>query len=141
MTTPKLRLPKHMIFHHDLRLMVFRPVGVLTEDRVDKDIALLEKAEDKLKEAFNRFSDLSKVKDIKLDFQYIFRIALHRRLKYAGRAPVKSAFYVATEEAARLVKLHALITDLSPITVKMFEDIPSAAEWLGVTVEDLEMGR
>jgi hypothetical protein len=136
----KIKLPRHMIFHHDLRLMVFRPRGILTEKHVDKDVAMLEAAEDQAKEPFNRFSDLSQLKRIKLDFQYVFRIALHRRLKYAKRPPVRSAFYVTSEEAARVIRVHALVTDYSPLRVQMFEKIEDAAEWLGVSVDDLKMG-
>lgn len=136
----KLKLPRHMIFHHDLHLMVFRPRGILTEKRIDKDIELLEAAEDQHDQPFNRFSDISKVTDIKLGFQQVFRISLHRRLRYGDRPAIKSAFYVTTDEAARIVKTHALLTHYSPIQVKMFEELPAAAEWLNVSVEDLEMG-
>ena len=135
-----MRLPPHMIFHHDLHLLVFRPRGILTEKRVDKDLAIFELAEDQVEAPFNRFTDLSKVKAIRLNFQQIFRISLHRRLKYGKRPAVKSAFYITTAEAARIVKTHALLTGYSPIQVQMFEDLEPAAKWLGVSVEDLQMG-
>jgi len=140
MTTPKLRLPKHMIFHHDLNLMVFRPKGVLTEKRIDKDIEMFEAAEDQHEKPFNRFTDLSNVKEIRLGFQQVFRISLHRRLRYGNRPAIQSAFYVITDEAARIVRTHAFLTDYSPIQVQMFDDLSAAAEWLGVAAEDLQMG-
>ena len=135
-----MRLPPHMIFHHDLHLFVFRPRGILTEKRVDKDIEIFEEVEDQVETPFNRFTDLSQVKAIRLTFQQIFRIALHRRLKYGKRPTVRSAFYVTTEEATRIVKTHALLTGYSPIHVQMFEELEPAAKWLGVTVDDLQMG-
>ena len=65
----KLKLPPHMIFHHDLNLLVVRPRGILTEKRreekrreekrVDKDIAFLDAAEDEADKPFNRFTDTS----------------------------------------------------------------------------------
>ena len=140
MKTPKLKLPRHMIFHHDLHLMVFRPKGAVTKKRIDADIALLEVAEDQQEKPFNRFTDLSKATAIQLNFQDVFRISLHRRLKYGKRSPIKSAFYVTTDEAARIVKTHALLTNYSSIRVKMFDDLDRAAEWLGVEGEDLAMG-
>jgi len=86
---------------------------------------------------FNRFCDLSAVESFHLTFKYIFHVALHRRLSYAGRGPIKSAFYVTHPEAAHLVKIHALMTDYSPLNVEMFEEREAAAKWLGVSVESL----
>jgi len=88
---------------------------------------------------FNRFSDLSEVQDFHLTFKYVFHVALHRRLAYAGREPVKSVFYVTHREAAQLVKLHAFMTDHSPLKVEMFEDRAAAARSLGVPIESLIM--
>jgi len=86
---------------------------------------------------FNRFSDLSLVESFHLTFQYVFHVALHRRLAYAGREPIKSAFYVTHPEVAHLVRIHALMTDFSPLKVEMFEEREAAAKWLGVPVESL----
>ena len=135
----KMKLPPDTIFHHDVRLMVFRPRGIITEEWVNRAIELLEKEEDRAEKPFNRFSDLSKADAIDLDFKFMFRVSLHRRLVYAGHAPVKSAFYVTSEAAARIVKIHALVTDHSPLKVKMFEDLAAAAKWLGVSLETLEL--
>jgi hypothetical protein len=54
--------------------------------------------------------------------------------------PMKSAFFVTTEQAAHAVDIHILMTDHSPLHVAMFNEIPAAAKWLGVTVEDLQIG-
>jgi hypothetical protein len=67
---------------------------------------------------FNRFSDLSVVESFHLTFKYVFHVALHRRLSYAGREPVKSAFYVRHPQAAHLVRIHALMIDQSPLNVR-----------------------
>jgi hypothetical protein len=88
---------------------------------------------------FNRFSDLSVVESFHLTFKYVFHVALHRRLSHAGRAPVKSAFYVTHPQAAHIVKIHALMTDQSPLNVEMFEEREAAAKWLDVPVESLTM--
>jgi hypothetical protein len=86
---------------------------------------------------FNRLADLSLVESFHLTFKYVFHVALHRRLSYVGRERIKSAFYVTHPEAAQIVKIHALVTDLSPLNVEMFEEREAAAKWLGVTVESL----
>ena len=64
-------------------------------------------------------------------------MSLLTRLSYVGREQIKSAFYVTHPEAAQLVKIHALMTDQSPLDVEMFEEREAAAKWLGVPVESL----
>jgi hypothetical protein len=132
------RLPPDVIFHHDLRLLVFRPRGILTEKEVTRVVEFLEIEEDRAQMPFNRFTDNSKLDAVDLDFDFIFRISLHRRLVYAKQPQVKSAFYVNSPAIARVVKLHAILTDRSPLQVKMFKDFAAAAKWLGVSPETLE---
>ena len=74
---------------------------------------------------------------MELTFKYIFHVALYRRLSYAGRSPVKSAFYVTDPDVARLVRIHAMLTAHSPLRVAMFDDREAAAQWLEVPVERL----
>src|SRR3954463_13185201 len=136
----KLRLPRHMVFHHDLHLMVLRPRGAITAKSIEKDIEFLEGAEDRLDIPFNRFTDISQTDVSELHFKHVFRISLHRRLRYGKGPPVRSAFYATTPEAARIVRTHALLTSYSPLEVKMFEDLSAAADWLGVTTADLQIG-
>src|SRR5438094_941530 len=71
---------------------------------------------------------------VDLNFNYVFHIALYRRLSYAG-GKVKSAFYVASSDAEHYAKLHALLTDHSPLQVSIFTDRAAAAKWLGVPIE------
>jgi hypothetical protein len=136
----KMKLPPDVIFHHDLRLMVFRPRGILGEKEVRRIVTFLEKEEDRGEKPFNRFTDNSKLDAVDLDFDFMFRISLHRRLTYAKHPRIKSAFHVNSPAVARIVKLHAMLTEGSPIQVKMFKDFDSAAKWLGVSAETLEIG-
>ena len=136
----KMKLPPGVLFHHDLRLFVFRPRGILTPKIIDPIIAFLEIEEAKAEKPFNRFSDLSKLDSIKLDFDYVVRVSLHRRLSYMKYPSVKSAFYAPSEEAAHLVNVHILMTDHSPLQCAMFETIAEAAGWLGVSEENLRVG-
>ena len=134
----KMKLPPNVVFHHDLRLTVYRPRGIINEKEVKRIVEFLEREEDRAERPFNRFTDNSKLDVIDLDFHFVFRISLHRRLVYAKRPPVKSAFYVNSPAVAQVVKLHAIITEHSPLQVKMFKDFAAAAKWLGVSVETLE---
>ena len=83
----RMKLPPDVLFHHDLRLMVFRPRGVLDENRVDEIVAFLEKEEERAHKPFDRFSDLSKLDVIDLNYQYVFRVSLHRLRSYAKGPP------------------------------------------------------
>src|SRR5436189_5066810 len=124
-------------FHEDLHLIVWRPRGVLDETAVNKVLLELLRREANSAQPFNRFSDLSFVESFHLTFEYVFHVALHRRLSYAGSGPVKSAFYVTHPEAAHLVRIHALLTDYSPLEVEMFRRTRSRREMVGVPIESL----
>lgn len=114
-----MKPPVEVQFHEDLHLVVWRPRGILDEAVVNKLLVNLLRRETIAAKPFNRFSDLSVVESFHLTFKYVFHVALHRRLAYAGREPVKSAFYVTHPEAAHLVRIHALMTDQSPLNVEM----------------------
>lgn len=131
-------LPPGVEFRSEPRLFVYRPVGALSEHRVNGVIAFLEKEEDEAEAPFNRFTDLSKVDTLNLDVNAMIRISLYRRLAYANYPAIKSAFYVTSNAAAELVKIHVLLTNHSPIKARMFFDLGDAARWLEVSQELLE---
>jgi len=133
-----MQLPQNVSFRPDLRLMIFRPRGILDQEQVNGIVAFLEKAEERAKQPFDRFSDLSRLDAVNLDFSYVFRVSLHRRLSYSRRPAVKSAFFAPSEATIQIVKLHALVTDCSPLQVEWFTEIALAAEWLGLTRKDLQ---
>jgi hypothetical protein len=134
-----MKAPASVQFNEDLHLFIWKPRGILDEASVNKVLVDLLRYECRASQPFNRFSDLSELQAFHLTFKYVFHVALHRRLAYAGREPVKSVFYVTNPEAARLVKFHAIITDRSPLKVEMFEDRADAARSLGVSVKTWEM--
>ena len=104
----KTELPPDVFFRPDLRLMIFRPRGVLDEKAVDQVVTFLEKEEEQADQCFNRFVDLSKLDSIQLSFDYLVRVSLHRRLSSMKRAPVKSAFFVTSEQAEHVADTHEL---------------------------------
>ena len=112
--------------------MIFRPRGILDAKTVTEIVEFLEKEEDRLDEPFNRFTDTSKLDAVDLDERFTYRVALHRRRFYDGRPPVKSAFYVTSSAAGHYIRIHAVVTEHSPLKVKMFRELDYAAEWLGV---------
>lgn len=128
----------HILFHPRYHLMVFAPRGIITADAMNQSIDVLEEIEDRTSSPFHRFTDLSKLDAVDIDFHDLFRLSLHRRLSYSARPSVKSAFYVTSSATARIVKVHALLTKQSPLRVRMFEDIGATAKWLRCPVEILK---
>jgi hypothetical protein len=124
-------------FNDDIDLLVWKPMGLLNQAMVDDILASLKQHEDAAPRPFDRFTDTSAVAATDLTSGYIFEVALFRRLRYSGRQPVKSAFYVTDENVARVVRVHAMVTAGSPLQVAMFENREEAAKWLGVPVARL----
>ena len=118
--------------------MIFQPRRILDEKTVVRLVRFLDREEDRARAPFNRFTDTSKLDALDLGDRFIYRIALHRRRFYAGRPPVKSAFYVTSPAAARYVEIHATVNERFPLKVKMFSELDEVADWLGVPRHDLE---
>jgi len=85
-----MKAPPSVQFNEDLCLFVWKPRGILDEAVVNKVLVDLVRYECRASQPFNRFSDLSEVQDFHLTFKYVFHVALHRRLAYAGREPASS---------------------------------------------------
>jgi hypothetical protein len=132
-----LKLPAHVLFRKDLSLILWKPSGILDEATVNEIVAFIEAVEKHNREPLNRFSDLSALDAVDLNFDFVFHVALGRRLSAAPRSVVKSAFYVPRPASTHYVKLHAMLTDYSPLHVALFTDRAAAAKWLGVPIEAL----
>jgi len=132
-----MKLLPEIEFHDDIRLLIYRPRGVLNEAAINKVLSALEDLEAKLQEPFNRFFDTVAADEVELNFKYIIQVSLHRRLSYAGRPSVKSAILATDSTMIHYGRLHALLTQGSPIRVRIFQDRKEAAKWLGVPVERL----
>ena len=122
----------------DARLFIWRPHGILNEEVLNKILAYVLVQEGRFGKIFDRFTDLSLIDAVDLTFKYVFHFALYRRLSRIGREPVKSAILVTSPEVARYVKLHALVTDRSPLKVKMFKEYGAAAMWLNAPLRLLQ---
>src|SRR6476646_7513085 len=114
----KMKLPPHVVFHHDLRLMTWRPRGTVNEKVVNKIITFLAQEEATADKPFNRFTDTLLVDAIDLNLRYIFHVSLFRRLSYAGRPAVKSAILATSQTTAHYARMHALLTQGSPLQVR-----------------------
>lgn len=134
-----IKLPPEIQFHEDIHLLAYRPHGLLDETAVNKVISVLGDLEAIIKEPFHRFTDTTETDEIELNFQYIIHVSLYRRLTYAGRPPVKSAILATDSTIIHYARLHALLTQGSPINVRIFQDRQRIAEWLNLPLERLAL--
>src|SRR5215470_16775823 len=132
-----MKLPPELEFHEDIRLLIYRPRGLVNEAALNKTLGALEDLEAKLQAPFNRFTDTLAADEVELNFKYVIEFSLHRRLAYAGHPSVKSAILATDSTMVHYGKMHAVLTQGSPIRVRLFQDRKEAADWLNVSVERL----
>jgi len=132
-----MKLPPDVEFYEDIRLFIHRPRGMLNEATINQVVSAIEDLEAKLQEPFNRFLDTLGADEVELNFKFIIQVSLHRRLSYAGHPPVKSAIFATDSTIIHYGRLHAVLTQGSPIKVRVFQDRTEVAKWLGVPIERL----
>jgi len=132
-----MKLPPDVEFYEDFRLIVWRPRGLVNKAAVNKIITVLGELEFTLKEPFNRFSDTVGADAIDLNLEYIISVSLYRRRFYGKRPPIKSAILATDATLIHYAKVHALLTQGSPINVRVFQDRSEVAQWLNVPIERL----
>jgi hypothetical protein len=130
-----MKLASDVEFHEDIRLLIYRPRGLLDEQSVNRIVSIIEDLESKLQQPFNRFFDTLGHDEVELNFRHIIQISLHRVLSYMDRPPVKSAILATDSTIVHYCQLHAIITEDSPINVRIFQQRENAAKWLGVPLE------
>jgi hypothetical protein len=131
----KLPLPPDVEFHQDIRLLIHRPRGLLNRAAISRIIAVIGELEHSLKEPFNRFLDTVAAEAVDLNSEYMRQVSLYRRRFYGNRPPIKTAILATHSTLAEYARLHASLTEGSPIEVRVFQDRKEAAEWLGVPIE------
>jgi hypothetical protein len=132
-----MKLPPEIEFYEDVRLLVYRPRGLIDEAAINKVVSAIEDLEAATQEPFNRFSDTTDTHEVELNFRYVIHVSLHRRLSHVGRAPVKSAILATDSTLVHYARLLALLTQGSSIAVRVFQERDEAAQWLGVPIERL----
>lgn len=132
-----MKLAPDVEFHENVRLLVYQPRGLLNEASVNKITKIIEDLEARLEEPFNRFFDTLGHDEVEMNFRYVIQISLHRVLSYGDRPPVKSAILATNATIIHYCRLHAIITEDSPIHVRIFQEREEAAQWLGVPLQRL----
>ena len=132
-----IKFPPDVEFYEDIRLIVWRPHGLVNKAAVNKIITVIGELETISKEPFNRFSDTVEADAVDLNFEYIIHVSLYRRSFYGKRPPIKSAILATDETLIHYAKVHALLTQGSPINVRVFQDRKEAAHWLDAPMATL----
>ena len=130
-----LKLPPDVEFHEDIRLLIYRPRGLIDEAALNKVVGVIEELEAATQESFDRFSDTSETHEVELNFRFVVHVSLHRRLSHVGRPAVKSAILATDSTLVHYARLLILLTEGSSIKVRVFQNRNEAAQWLGVPVE------
>ncbi len=133
-----MKLPPDVEFYEDIGLIVWRPRGLVNKTAVNKIITVIGELETRLEEPFNRFSDTVGADAVDLNFEYIIHVSLYRRSFYGKRPPIKSAILATDATLIHYGRVHALLTQGSPINVRVFGDRKEAAQWLGVPIATLK---
>src|SRR5947199_3447260 len=115
--------------------MIRRPRGLLNRAAINKIVSLIGELEFTLKKPFNRFLDTVAADVVDLNLEYIRRVSLYRRRFYGNRPAIKTAILATDSTMADYGRVHASLTQGSPINVRVFQDRKEAAQWLGLPVE------
>jgi hypothetical protein len=132
-----MKLPPEIQFHQDIRLLIYRPRGLIDEAAINKITSVIDDLEAATQEPFNRFSDTLEAHQVQLNFRYVIHVSLHRRLAHKGRAPVKSAILATEPTLVHYARLLVLLTEGSSIKVRLFHEREAVAQWLSVPIERL----
>jgi hypothetical protein len=77
-----MKLPPDVEVHEDVRLLVWRPRGVLNRTAVNRIITVVGKLEATLRKPFNRFADMLQADAVDLNFECSIRVSFYRRFFY-----------------------------------------------------------
>jgi len=130
-----MNLPPDVRFLEDANLLIYRPHGCLDEATVNKILNVIGQLEASRKEPFNRFWDTLGADEVELNFRYVIHVSLYRRLTYTDRPPIKSAILATDSAMVHYARLHAVLTQGSPINVRIFQDRAEVSKWLAVPEE------
>ena len=119
-------------------LIVCRPKGILDAKMTQGIVEFIEIKELETETGFNRFSDLTYLEGIHLSSADVLRLATRRREFNPNGIRVKSGFLATDPLVAGIAHMYEQLLDSPRIEVRVFGDMQSAAEWLGVKVDSLK---
>src|SRR5215471_2164222 len=127
-----MKLSPNIEFLEEIPLLIYRPHGVLDEASLNKLVEVIDELEALHKKPFNRFWDATGYDDVTLNFRGAMNVSLYRRLAYSDRPSIKVAVLATDRRVIHYGRLLGLLTQGSPIQIRVFQQRREAAEWLGV---------
>ena len=115
-------------------LEAWYPVGILDVAMATFMVHYVGFEEAVADQPFNRFSDLTGLTAIHLEFKEISDLVAMRRSSYENGPPVKSAILATSTSAYGIARMFAALMEPSPIDVRVFRSSEDAAGWLEVPV-------
>ena len=120
------------------RLAICRPAGALDENFTGQLLRFLLALEELTSDPFDRVLDLSRVTEVSLNSAAVHAYAEARRQATVHLAPFRTAIIADCSGLESAAKLYAVLVEGSKISVEIFRDASSAAEWLAVPVENVQ---
>ena len=133
-----MKTPPDVYFRSEFNLLLWKPRGVLNEKLVNQIIAFIRDEEAASDTNKLRYIDTSELTAVELNFRYVFHVALYRRMSRKGRSSIKTACYIEDPVFEHYFKLHKLLTDHSPLQVRLCREVEAAAKWLSIPLESLQ---
>jgi len=118
-------------------LLVCRPEGILDAEMAEEIVEFVEVHEERLERGADRFCDLTGLDGIDLLSSDIHRLADRRRWFNPNNIQVKSAFLATDPLTIGIARMYEQILNSPRIEVRVWVDLQSAAEWLGVQPDRL----
>lgn len=118
-------------------LLVCRLKGFLDAKEAARILDFIDIKELESETGFNRFCDLTRLGEIHLTPVDVIHMADRRRAFNPNEVHVKSAFLAPEPLAFGIASMYGQLLDSKRIEVRVWTDIQSAADWLGVKRESL----
>ena len=119
-------------------LVAWQPQGVLDDDLLDEIGEWLCHIE-KVLVPFNRFVDFSRLTSVAVRTHHVFEFARKRAAQVAGGTPLKSALFSEDWVGFGIALLYESLMKETSIDARAFRDRATAAIWLDVPAEILEL--
>jgi len=118
-------------------LLVARPTGILDAEMAESIVDFIEIKEAHIETGFNRFCDLTRLDGIHLSLVEVLKLAVRRRAFNPNDFHVKSAFLAADALGFGIASMYEQLLNSPRIEVRVWSDLQSAANWLGVKADIL----
>jgi hypothetical protein len=120
-------------------LVIGRPTGTLDVEMALEIVEFIEIHEEQLEMGFDRFCDLTALEGIDLQSADVRDLAERRRWFNPNNIRVKSAFLATDPLAFGIARMYEQLLDSRRIEVRVWRDVLTAADWLGIKAEKLAL--